>query len=336
MKVAGYVQAPRGQSGHSKLGPAGQREQIERYVADQGWELVEVYEDRGGGERLELARLAGRLEDIDKVVMTRLDRLPRSVEDVLAFIRKLRAADVGLVCLEEGFDTAGDEGRVVVDVLQEVGRWERADAARAGWSADSLRKPGFSPATLIDVGVAAGTGSLYEAFPEAYLVLIEPLAEFEPQLSALVARRPGEYILTAVGASTGAARINVNLEVLTGSSVLPLVRGTDHQREERAVPITTLDALRAEHRWTPPFGLKIDTEGFEDRVIEGAGSLLEETQFVLAEVSMTDRFEGSYTFAEFVASMDARGFQLCDVLHLERHRRDRDVQYMDALFRRGG
>ena len=54
--------------------------------------------------------------------------------------------------------------------------------------------------------------------------------------------------------------------------------------------VTTLDALRAERGWEGPFGLKIDAEGYEHRVIEGAAALLRDTQFVIAEVSVTRPF----------------------------------------------
>jgi FkbM family methyltransferase len=336
VRVAAYVQAPPGQVGHPELGLAPQRERIERFVAERGWELVELYEEEpGAGARPALARLEGELTGLDRVVVVRLDRLRRSVDDVLRFVRRLGAAEVGLVCLDEALDTRDVSGQSLERVLEQVARWQRVAEARAGWRPESLRKPGFAPATLIDVGVGPGTGDLYQAFPDAYLVLVEPLAEFEPMLRELVGRRPGEYVLTAVGSSNGSAELNVDHDSLIASSLLPTVVEPGHAREARAVPMTTLDALLDERGWTPPFGLKIDVEGFEDHVVEGAASLLEDTQFVLAEVSVTRRFEGSYTFAEFVASMQARGFRLCDVLHVARNRPDRDVQYMDALFRRG-
>ena len=67
-------------------------------------------------------------------------------------------------------------------------------------------------------------------------------------------------------------------------------------------------------------------------MIEGATALLEQTQLVIAEVSVGRRFEGSYTFAEFVALMAAREFELCDVLNVAK-RSDGDVTYMDCAFR---
>jgi FkbM family methyltransferase len=333
MRAAGYVQAPKFQASDPVLGLAPQRARIEQFAADQGWELVQLYEDPPGGRRPALSRLEQELEGYDKVIVDAFDRLRGSVDESLQFVRRLEQAGVGLVCLREAFDTGAQGGRAVAGVLEVVAEWQRLAESRDGGAADVLRKPGLAPATVIDVGVGFGTRNLYEAFPDAYLVLIEPLAEFEPDLTRLVTERPGEYVLAAAGAATGEAQINVRPQ-LQRSSLLSDARTPAIRPEPRTVPVVALDDLLAERTWTPPFGLKIDTEGYEHRVVEGAQALLEDTQFVLAEVSLAKRFEDSYTFAEFVSSMDELGFRLCDVLHVFRLRRHHDGLFADALFRK--
>lgn len=223
-------------------------------------------------------------------------------------------------------------------MIWRVGR--RADneeyRRETGWRAENLRKPEFAPATVIDVGVARGTPSLYDAFPDAHLVLIEPLAEFEQDLQRISRRRGGEYVLGAVGAEPGRADIYVNQAMLYESSLLvnewrPAV---EHEAlERREVEVTTLDALRAERGWQGPFGLKIDVEGYEHRVIEGAAALLRETQFVIAEVSVTRPFAGGASFADFIALMDRHGFAVHDLLDGLK-RGTGGVEFVDAMFRR--
>jgi FkbM family methyltransferase len=204
-----------------------------------------------------------------------------------------------------------------------------------GWRPENLRKPGFAPATLIDVGVARGTPNLYDAFPDAHFVLIEPLAEFEEDLQRICRRRGGEYVLAAVGAEPGRAEIHVNPAMLYESSLLvnEWRPPSEHQAlERREIEVTTLDALRAERGWQGPFGLKIDAEGYEQRVIEGATALLRETQFVVAEVSVTRPFAGGASFAGFIALMDEHGFALYDLLDGLK-RGDDGVDFVDALFK---
>jgi FkbM family methyltransferase len=206
---------------------------------------------------------------------------------------------------------------------------------RSGWRPDWLRRPGFTPQTVIDVGAAVGTPELYEAFPEAHLVLIEPLHECRDELERMLSTRRGERFEVAVGSDEGIATLHVDPEAPWVSSILRPTRPHDGSAPvDRAVPITTLDRLVEEHAWTGPFGLKLDAEGFELEILKGATRLLADTQFVIAEVSVVARFEGGYTFAEFVALMDKRGFALCDVLDGWKARPAGSVIFLDALFRR--
>jgi FkbM family methyltransferase len=202
----------------------------------------------------------------------------------------------------------------------------------SGWQPANLRK-NFSPATLIDVGAAHGTPTLYEAFPDAYHVLIDPLQEYETSLKSWVERGNAEYVLAAIGDREEVVTISMDPQQLWGSSLLEAV-GASPESQKRQIQMTTLDSLLSQRRWTGPYGLKIDTEGFEHKVIEGAADLLEQTQFVIAEVSVTKRFEGSYSFAEFIALMDECNFTPCDVLDGLKQSREGDVVFIDMLFKK--
>jgi FkbM family methyltransferase len=196
------------------------------------------------------------------------------------------------------------------DDTKELEEIRRRDS---GWTPGNLSKT-FSPATVIDVGAGAGTPKLYAAFPDAHHVMIEPLAEFAPRLQRRVEEDGAEYVPAAAGDVKGSATIHVDKRSLWESSLLEATWGDPETRQARTVEVTTLDSLVSDRRWAPPFGLKIDTEGFEDRVIRGAREVLAHTQFVIAEVSVGRRFEDSYTFPEFIALMDDAGFSPCDVL----------------------
>jgi FkbM family methyltransferase len=205
-----------------------------------------------------------------------------------------------------------------------------------GWRAENLRKPGLAPATVIDVGVARGTPNLYTAFADAHLVLVEPLREFEEDLRRICKRRGGEYVLAAVGGEAGRAELYVDPRMLYASSLLVDERRPPAEQaalERREVEVTTLDALRAERGWKGPFGLKIDAEGYEHRVIEGATALLRETEFVIAEVSVARPLTGAISFADFIALMAAHGFGVHDVLDGMK-RGNGAVDFVDVFFRR--
>jgi FkbM family methyltransferase len=203
----------------------------------------------------------------------------------------------------------------------------------AGWNEDNLRKEGIAPATVIDVGAGAGTGPLYRAFPDAYHVLIEPQLEFEETLRAHVEKKwRGEVHMTAVGDREGEAVLHVYPGRPMTSSLLERPSGLHRSPETRRVPLTTLDRLATERRWEPPFGLKVDVEGADHLVIEGATEVLKQTQFVIAEIWIAPTFVAGHTFAQFIALMDARGFELRDILSAPRSRRTAETLYVDAFF----
>lgn len=204
-----------------------------------------------------------------------------------------------------------------------------------GWSIHNVRKPGLEPATIFDIGVHSGTPELYAAFPETYYVLVDPLKENERHLKKILTQYRGEYLLEAAGATMGAATIYVEPSLVGRSSLLERTRftTTGSDLEERSIPVTTLDEIVAKRGLSGPFGIKIDTEGFELEVIRGAQRTLRDSQFVIAEVSVSKRFESGYVFADMISEMAKHGFHLCDVLTVPRSHRTREAMFLDVMFR---
>ena len=62
-------------------------------------------------------------------------------------------------------------------------------------------------------------------------------------------------------------------------------------------------------------------------VIRGALNTLKDAEFVIAEVSVKERFVGGYTFSEFIGEMAQAGFEVTDVISFPAHSR-----YVDVLF----
>ena len=58
-----------------------------------------------------------------------------------------------------------------------------------------LRKAGFAPAAIIDIGVGHGTDGLYDVWPEVALCLIEPSHKAQQLLADFAARRPGVHLV---------------------------------------------------------------------------------------------------------------------------------------------
>jgi FkbM family methyltransferase len=317
-RAAGYVRTSPVDE-EQDLSAEAQRARLERDIAERGWQLSHVYEDDGPAALpWRLPGLQEALEEapnLDRLVVVRFDRVATSVQRAIRVLARLQDAGCELVCLDQGIDTGDDSGRMLRGLLEGlVPTNPAAGVPRAGgWTSRRIRRHQAEPATVIDVGAGAGTPALYEAFPDAHHVLIEPLVEFETALQALVAEGRAEYIPTAVGTENGETTLNVTSDLYSTSAL----RRTAAQAAEgipRQVPITTLDALLRERQWTPPFCLKIDVEGYEHAVIEGAREVLDRTELIVAEVSVSRRFDGALNSAELIGLMSSHGFEVADVV----------------------
>lgn len=78
------------------------------------------------GKRPELQRLLSVLKAGDVVVVYKLDRLARSLKDLLGIIDRLESLGAGFKSLTEPIDTSSPAGRLMVQVLGAVAEFERS------------------------------------------------------------------------------------------------------------------------------------------------------------------------------------------------------------------
>lgn len=190
---------------------------------------------------------------------------------------------------------------------------------------------GFSPSVVIDVGVAYGTRDLYESFPNATFLLVEPLAEWEPSLKKIQEKYNAVYVLAAAGPSPGSVCLNVHPK-LSGSSVLKDSDGSEYDGVERTVPVVTVDDLVTEKNLKGPFLLKLDVQGFELAVLDGALKTLEDTELVVLEVSMFAFAKGGPEFFEVVSYMKDKGFVAYDFFGWNSRPLDSALGQLDVAF----
>jgi DNA invertase Pin-like site-specific DNA recombinase len=89
--------------------------------------LFEEEEASGGRwERPELHRMLDQLRDGDTVLVWKLDRLSRSLKDVLHIMEKIGKAGAGFRSLTEAIDTTTPAGRVMMQMVGSFAEFERA------------------------------------------------------------------------------------------------------------------------------------------------------------------------------------------------------------------
>jgi FkbM family methyltransferase len=189
----------------------------------------------------------------------------------------------------------------------------------------------FSPSTVIDVGVGRGTPELYEPFPNSTFLLVEPVVEFEPFLREICGKYSADYIIAAAGDNTGDIVLNVPQQTegaLEGSSIYDHGGGYS----PRVVPQITLDQVCVERNLAGPYLLKLDVQGAELEVLNGASKLLASTELVILESNLFEFHPGVPQFHDVVHYMKARGFVLYDIADPNYRPLDRALGQLDTAF----
>src|ERR1700675_4887191 len=97
-----------------------------------------TYREKASGgrwDRPELHRLLDQLREGDTLVVWKLDRLSRSLKDLLHILEKIDAAGATFRSLTEAIDTSGAAGRMMMQMLGCFAEYERAmvrERTRAG------------------------------------------------------------------------------------------------------------------------------------------------------------------------------------------------------------
>lgn len=130
--VIGYIRVSTDQQAESGAGMAAQRSAIRRYCKHGGMELLTIYEDNGASAK-SLKRRPGLSEalqvltngDAAALVVSKLDRLARSVHDFAGLVRIAEREGWGIVALDLGVDMTTPTGGLLANVTASVAEWER-------------------------------------------------------------------------------------------------------------------------------------------------------------------------------------------------------------------
>lgn len=133
MRVVGYVRVSTDEQALSGLGLDAQQSAIETEVERRGWELVGVVSDaavsakRSPADRPGFSEVLEALQSgsVDAVVVSKLDRLTRSLSDFAGLLDRSVVEGWGVVALDVDVDTTTATGRLVAHVMASVSEWER-------------------------------------------------------------------------------------------------------------------------------------------------------------------------------------------------------------------
>jgi len=195
------------------------------------------------------------------------------------------------------------------------------------WSLTQLRRFGFVPEHVLDVGAFKGdwTRICLNVFPDANITSVEPQDVAQEELKKLASEHPNvKVIQTLLGSSV---RDNVPFdEIGSGSSILFNCQGKSTR------PMTTINRLIENGVCKPPELLKLDTQGYELEILEGYTRDFDTCHVIQCELSLLPLVPGAPLLDEVVSYLHQRGFVMFDVEEIIHSPSDGAVWQIDALF----
>jgi FkbM family methyltransferase len=221
-------------------------------------------------------------------------------------------------------------------------RWHVPHPAHALWTLLDL----YGVDTVFDIGANSGDSGQYlrNIGFDGRIVSFEPVSEVYRQLAARAASDPMWVCENvALGEEAGERRIHVSGAGGISSSLLASTGHVEACEPELSVVgsemvrVETLQSIVARHY---PQGdrlfLKIDAQGYERRILEGAGPGLEKVVGMRIELSLVSSYEGAPLMTDMLPYLTGLGYRLCGIEEAWSNRATQEVYEVDAvLFRTG-
>ncbi len=196
--------------------------------------------------------------------------------------------------------------------------------------------------TVIDVGANIGqfAKEVRAILPDASIYSFEPVQEcYRQLLHNMSADTKFQAFNCALGDTNGKIAIHKN-DYSQSSSILDMADAhkrlfphTSHDVPEE-ITVKRLDDMTEMRPVTLEKNilLKIDTQGFEDRVIRGGPDFLKETKAVLAETSFLELYKGQPLFADIYKTLTSQGFRYTGSFWQKINPENGQVLFEDSLF----
>ncbi|MBH0053775.1 recombinase family protein [Salinibacterium sp. SWN139] len=127
MKVIGYLRVS---TADQEYGIGAQRAAISLEATRRGWDVIWLEDSGRSGKSLDRPAVREALRilkrgDAIALVVSKLDRLTRSVHDFSGILTTASNEGWGLIMLDLGVDTTNPAGKLVANVVAAVAEWER-------------------------------------------------------------------------------------------------------------------------------------------------------------------------------------------------------------------
>lgn len=195
--------------------------------------------------------------------------------------------------------------------------------------------------TVLDIGANTGQFAqmIGKLLPDAMIYSFEPLPDcYEELVSNFASRSKFKGLNLALGNETGQIQMNRN-EFSLSSSVLPMdelhkkIFPFAQTAVVQEVSIARLDDVVDSLELREPMLVKVDVQGFEDRVIDGGIKVFNQANVIFIELSIEQLYEGQLLFDGIYQKLKSLGFRYRGNYE-QASSADGRILYVDSIFTR--
>jgi len=198
----------------------------------------------------------------------------------------------------------------------------------------------FRPQTILDVGANEGqcAALLREAFPDARIISFEPLEDCYEKVRAFHERAGnGLALRCALGDHDGKSVIHRNA-FSPSSSLLPMnpLHVEEFPQTKRSfdedITIRRMDSVLDDLSVNDPLVIKLDVQGFEDRVIKGGRETFRRASAVVLELTSYPLYDDQANFDDINTLLRGLGYTFRGVVDQSHSTVDGRILQFDGLF----
>jgi len=197
---------------------------------------------------------------------------------------------------------------------------------------NNLKLKGYKPDFVIDIGAYQGDWTLdcLKIFPEAKFLMLEAQKNKKTILEKICLQHNNASQEICMLGKENNQDVQF-YEMETGSSIYE--EQSSHARTVQIYSMKTLDDIAKKFNIEGEVFLKLDVQGAEKDILEGAKTILPHVSFIILETSLLDYNKNAPLIGDIIEFMKRTGFVLFDIC--EQHRKTDDTLFqVDLLFSR--
>jgi FkbM family methyltransferase len=192
----------------------------------------------------------------------------------------------------------------------------------------AAKSNGLNIETVYDIGACTGSWSMnmrYSLLPNAKFYLFEANPDYEKDLQG----RNMPYFMTVLS-NPERGEVEFYNGKNTGDSYYKETTKIYDEMSCIKLKTQTLDNLIQEHNLPTPQFIKLDTQGSELDILDGAKTILGKTEFILTEMPIVEYNKGAPKFSDYVDAMRVNDYVPIDIIDIIRA--EDTLLQVDVLF----